>query len=401
MPGGFAELWRMRSLPDPDLSLRDASDFIFESAICRRALLRPDPVSLAVFVRDLVSSIYRLTISCHLAEFTDHGLHHLCSLVDRISRWTTQQGGIRSSLVIDGFDPSECAVLLLATLLHDIGMLSQRPEDMPQQQSQSESKGVSSIPDWVRTTHIDRMESLTRRLFPPGEHMDVIDSAVLDRAFTVARAHGEWPLHWGYLPFAGRDAGLAAILAVADLLDEDSNRCDIGTLLRHRQGSHLNCAHWIRHGLTGTRVLVQDGVIAVALRRPPDTDAQLAPAYRALRNHYTLCFRYLDQLAQVNAGLIRITFDPEDGCPETVAMELQDWNQLAGFRTQSAFLYHLLNSFMPEAILDSRRVSPSDVVQLRSLGLQDIDLTEFQRIRGRLELHSMDEQAFQAIVGPR
>lgn len=390
----------MRSLPDPDLSLRDASDFIFESAVCRRALLRPEPASLAVFVRDLASLIYRLTVSCHLAEFTDHGLHHLCSLIDRISRWTTQQGGVHSRLVIDGLEPSECAVLLLATLLHDIGMLSQRPEDMPQLQPQSESKGVSSVSDWVRTTHVDRMEPLTRRLFPAGEYTDVMESAVLARAFTVARAHGQWPSNWGPLPFAGRDAGLAAILAVADLLDEDSNRCDTSTLLRHRQGTHLNCAHWIRHGLTGNRVLVQDGVIAVVLRRPPDTDAQLAPAYSALRNHYRLCFRYLDQLAQINAGLIRITFDPEDGCPESMAEELQDWNQLTGFGTQSAFLYHLLNSFMPEAILDSRRVSPVDVVQLRALGMQDIDLTEFHRIRGRLELHSADEQAFGALVGP-
>jgi len=190
------------------------------------------------------------------------------------------------------------------------------------------------------------------------------------------------------------------MLAVSDLLDEDSNRCDTGTLLRHRQGTHLNCAHWIRHGLTGNRVLVQNGVIAVKIRRPPDTDAQLAPAYRALRNHYRLCLRYLDELAQVNAGLIRITFDPEDGCPQSVATELQGWNRLTGFRTHSAFLFHLLNSFMAEAILDSKRLSTTDLTQLRALGLQDIDLTEFHRIRGGLELHSTEEQAFQALIGP-
>ena len=390
----------MRSLPDPDLSLRDASDFIFESALCRRALLRPDPPSVAVFVRDLISAIYRLTASCHLAEFTDHGLHHLCSLVDRISRWTTQQDTTRSVPAIDDFNSSECAVLLLATLLHDVGMLSQRPEDMPQQQPQSESKWVTGVPDWVRATHIDRMESLARRLFLPGEHTDIMESVILTRALTVARAHGRWPSHWGQMPFFGRDAGLAAMLAVSDLLDEDSNRCDTSTLLRHRQGTHLNCAHWIRHGLTGNRVLVQNGVVGVTLRRPPDTDAQLAPAYRAVRNHYRLCLRYLGELGQVNAGIIRIKFDPEDGCPEAVATELQGWNQLTGFRTHPAFLFHLLNSFMPEAILDSRRLSSVDLVQLRALGLQEIDLTEFHRIRGGLELHSTDEQAFQALIGP-
>ena len=47
----------MRPLPDPNLSLRDASDFIFESELCRRALVDPDPRSLAVFLRDLLAEI--------------------------------------------------------------------------------------------------------------------------------------------------------------------------------------------------------------------------------------------------------------------------------------------------------------------------------------------------------
>src|SRR5207247_3442740 len=66
----------MRPLPDPNLSLRDASDFIFESELCRRALLNPEPKSLAVFLRDLLAEIHRLTLSCNLPEFTDHGLQH-------------------------------------------------------------------------------------------------------------------------------------------------------------------------------------------------------------------------------------------------------------------------------------------------------------------------------------
>lgn len=120
----------MRPLPDTDLSLRDASDFIFESVLSRKALLNPSPPSLAVFLREIIGSIHRLTVSCHLPEFTDHGLNHLCSLVDRISRWTSPSGGT-PRLVVENLEPSECAVLLLATLIHDVGMLSQRPEDLP------------------------------------------------------------------------------------------------------------------------------------------------------------------------------------------------------------------------------------------------------------------------------
>lgn len=388
----------MRPLPDPDLSLRDASDFIFESLLCRRALLKPDPAYLAVFVRDLIGAIYRLTVSCHLAEFTDHGLQHLCSLVDRLSRWTSHQDTMVSPPVVEQLDPSECAVLLLGTLFHDVGMLSQRPEDMPPDQPQWQSKAAEDIPDWVRSTHIKRLEGLVGRLFAGTSHVDALTHSIVRRAFLVARAHGSWPSEWHRFGFGGRDAGLAAMLAVADLLDEDNHRCDTETLLRHRFGTQLNCAHWIRHGLTGDRVLVQEGVVSVVLHRPPDTDAQLAPVYSALRNHYRLCLLYLRELEQAGAGIIRIIFSPENGCPQAVAPELRGWSRLAGFGIQQSFLYHLTNSFMPEAILDSRRTSTTLATQLRTLGLEEIDLTEFYRVRGGLELHSSDEQAFEAIL---
>lgn len=51
-------------------------------------LKAPFPVDLSNFLRELIHGISRLSQSCHLPEFTDHGLSHLCSLVDRISRWS-------------------------------------------------------------------------------------------------------------------------------------------------------------------------------------------------------------------------------------------------------------------------------------------------------------------------
>jgi hypothetical protein len=151
-------------LPDPDLSLRDASDFIFDSALCRHALRNPHPPALAVLLREFIAGIHRLTVSCHLPEFTDHGLGHLCSLVDRLSRWSTSSSGVVPKLVVDDLTEEECAVLLLATLLHDIGMLSQRPEDLPPGSPQAIAKPLRDVPTWVRRTHIPRMERVARRL---------------------------------------------------------------------------------------------------------------------------------------------------------------------------------------------------------------------------------------------
>jgi hypothetical protein len=388
----------MRSLPDRDITLRDASDFVFESRLVRRALLDPTPPSLAVFLRELLTVIHRLTVSCHLPEFTDHGLNHLCSLIDRLSQWSSPSQR-NSDTVVDCLSNSESAVLLLAILFHDIGMLSQRPEDLPRSQPQWNTKGVRDIPNWVRATHILRMEPLVRRLFDTSPFVALLDEDVPRRAFAVARAHGKWPWDWSGFNFTERDAGLAALLAVADLLDEDSNRCDTATLLRHRSGSHLNCAHWLRHGLTHGRVLIEKGELKVELRRPPDSDSQLASVYRALRNHFRLAFLYAQELGQVNAGILNLIVSPATGCPTLEEPILTDWSKLPGFASQSALEFHLLNSFLPEALIDVKRIDKSTVVRLISLGFENVDLENYHRIRGILEIHSYEEQAFHALLG--
>lgn len=63
----------LRTLPDPNLSLRDATDFIFGSSLSRKALETPIS-AFTLIVRDLLEAIHRLAQSCHLPEFTDHGL---------------------------------------------------------------------------------------------------------------------------------------------------------------------------------------------------------------------------------------------------------------------------------------------------------------------------------------
>ena len=69
---------KTRPLPDPDVSLRDARDFIVSTALARKAL-RCRWNLFPVALHDLVEVIHRLVQSCHLPEFTDHGLPHLCS----------------------------------------------------------------------------------------------------------------------------------------------------------------------------------------------------------------------------------------------------------------------------------------------------------------------------------
>jgi hypothetical protein len=119
-----------QQLPDPEISLRESADFILTSRLGRKALRCRELPYLAGFIRDLIENIYRLVQSCHLPEFTDHGLPHLCSLVDRISQWTCAPNRGRTVLLCDLLEEPEAAILLMACLFHDIGMLSQRPEDL-------------------------------------------------------------------------------------------------------------------------------------------------------------------------------------------------------------------------------------------------------------------------------
>jgi hypothetical protein len=193
---------------------------------------------------------------------------------------------------------------------------------------------------------------------------------------------------------------LAAIVAVADLLDEDANRCDTKTLVQHRHGSLLNVAHWLRHSLSANRVLVEAGVIRVRHARPPGTASQLAPVFAALRNHYRLTLLYNESLERVGAGLLApIQFDPPSGVPTVEASGLEDWHMVDGFNTQSALVFHLLSSFMSQALLDNHRLDDDVINRLRSQGLEPVDLVSFQAIRGNRERRSPDELAFRALIG--
>lgn len=385
-----------RTLPDPDINLRDAADFIIDSTLGRKALSFAELPNFPVFLRDLVALIYRLTGSCQLPEYTDHGLPHLCSLVDRICRWTCVNGR-RTSYVLDRLTLEEAAILLMAVLFHDIGMLSQRPEDLDEIQRKGKEK--MDLPTWVRSTHVLRMERLVQRLFADvQEDFPLLESDQMRRAFMVARAHGDWPWNQGFSNLSNRDPALAAILAVADLLDEDSSRCDTVTLIRHRQGTPLNIAHWIRHCLTKERVQILKGKIVVRFLRPPSTDNQINYVFAALRNHYRLIQLYNDPLSLLGLDPLIVSFAPRTGIPNEICQDLSGWDQIPELQTQEALLFHLLDSFFALSLLDRVRESEENIRRLEFLNMEDIDLTMYHRTRGTLEKRSPSEQAFFALL---
>lgn len=382
-------------LPDPDLTLRDARDFISGSQLARRAY-RTDWPGFHLALRDLHEGIYRLVQSCHMPEFTDHGLPHICSLVDRISTWECTEGGDLPQHV----DADHAAVLLVSTLVHDLGMLSQKAVDLPPDSPVSENKAQwNDIPAWVRRTHVRRLPRLFRRLMDEAGHSEFIKDTRFNLAVDVAAAHEKWPWEWaGSWQATASYRALAAVVAVADLLDEDAARCDTMTLIRHRDGTQLNMAHWLRHSLTHGRILVEKGRIAVQMVKPPNCTTHLAPVFGAIRNQFRLVTLYASDLRSIGAQITNVDLSPSTGIPDGEGNNLGEWHTLPGFASESAMCYQLLNTFMPEVLKDERRLTPDTLVRIRTAALEDVDLSLLTSVQGSSEPRSNDEHTFLSLL---
>lgn len=392
-----------RSLPDPNSSLYESRDFIFESALARRALESDFP-QLAPFVADLLDATHRLVQSCHLPEFTDHGLPHLCSLVDRISRWELPDD---AGILPNSLTPDLARTLLIATLIHDLGMLSQKPEDLsPKDLAKFDLSQWSNTAAWVRSTHVHRLPMLLRRVMCgfSDSYEDFFDRSQpnnIANAIDVAQAHQRWPWEWsGVWQKVPENRGLAAVVSVADLLDEDAARCDTETLLQHREGDELNRAHWIRHILTGNRVMVEKGTIRVELLCPPGVSSEFKPVFSALRNHFRLVSLYEDDLNHINASVTNVHLEPSTGIPQQDVASLVEWSKLDGYANKSAFALQLLRTFMNEALKDSRKYGDETAAKLQIASLEDVDLSLLKHAQGEEEPRTKEEQTFEAIVGP-
>ncbi|HHW40230.1 MAG TPA: hypothetical protein GXX19_03625 [Syntrophomonadaceae bacterium] len=269
---------------------------------------------------------------------------------------------------------------------------------------------MAEIPNWVRETHVPRLEGLLKKLllerdrqkpaYQKQGYREFVESEQFSFVVSLAVAHSSWPWEKDFAAVGEkaqkvqikpeRARGLAAVLSVADLLDEGAGRCDTATLIRHRQGTVLNKAHWLRHALTAEPVEIRDRKIVVKLWKPPGTGSELEQVYRALRNHYRLVLLYNRELRSLNAQIERLEFYPSVGVPQEGNENLKDWQHIVEF--DGALPEQLLRTFMREA----RNDPPDEKVkeQLQVIGLELLDLREYRKFLGKSERLTEEEMVF-------
>lgn len=371
----------MNRYPDFDVERSQSLSFIMGCSIARRAFEEPPFRSYANIVRFLIEEADRLADNCHMPEFTNHALPHICSIVQRASAWASADGWIGT------LSAREAGYLLLALIIHDLGMLSQDARDLPDAELISSRKGMSDLQSWVRRTHVSRLPKLTKRLLRDYLLEDPELEGHLNIIIHIAASHSAWPwqAEFGHDSAlaeelgldAGRLRGLNAVVAVADLLDEDSNRCDTATLIRHKHGSNTNIAHWIRHSLTASVDDVFGQTVRVHFRQIPNVPEDFPLVYRVLRNHYRIVLFYQSDLKAVGAE-IRQVIVPE-GQAGMVKDELSDkmrvWEEIPDFKY--CLIPRLLGTFEEAA---RNQAEPKGELRRRldQVGMESVDLTAYQ-----------------------
>lgn len=369
----------VKQIPDFDTELDQSISFVFESEITKKALVRPPFDNFANILLEIIHSIDRLADNCHMAEFTNHAMPHICSIIKRASEWAESDGWIKR------ISSQEAAYLLLALLIHDIGMLSQDAKYIPAKERSKYIKGSSDIANWVRRTHVIRIDGLVKYILNEYIKKDVELEIHLNVIIGMASSHDKWPWQQGFVSCQheiqklklteNRIAALNAIIAVCDLLDEDSNRCDTIVLIKHHHGTVENMAHWIRHALTKEVIGVEKQEVTVVFRtfrlEIPDNEM----IYRALRNHYRLVKLYNGKLVELGAQIIHINFQPNDGLPiykDMISDELEIYKQIPELRND--LVPQLMSTFMKEAL--NKDDGDQQLRQrLDAIGLECIDLS--------------------------
>lgn len=370
----------MKEIPDFDIELAQATDYILRCPLANKAFSCPPFQNFANIVTDTIRWIDQLADNCHMPEFTNHALPHICSIVKRASEWGERDGWLKDTT------PQEAGYLLIALLIHDIGMLSQDSRDIPEEQKLQHLKGLSDISGWVRRTHVIRIEMLVKNFLAHYTEQDPSLTSHLDVIIGMAQSHSKWPWEPDFvtnreqIASLGLDAerigALNAVIAVCDLLDEDSKRCDTVTLIKHRFGTITNRAHWIRHALTKRVEGVKNHSIIVQFRRLPSKSPHLEILYRTLRNHYRLVKLYQENLAVIHAELLHMHFEPGDGIPDEedeVSKELLCYRDIPELRHD--IVPHLLATFMKEA-RNQADGDPAMRKRLDKIGLETIDLSD-------------------------
>ncbi len=303
-------------------------EHILSSRLCRKAvetnLIQRDGCPCAAnFLRELLEEIERLARHCQLAEFTEHGLPHLASLVERVGTWTRADG----KRLLDILTTDEACLLSVAILMHDMGMLAQREDDLDERDRTRYASSFADLPSWIRRTHIFRVHGIVNRLMK-NEYPEFIKDHTFRLVASLARSHAYWPGEEGYQELercskaAGFDPkrinGIAAILAVVDLLDEDSGRCDSMTLFANKAGNLMNRAHWLRHLLTADKLHIEEGKVRVQIRVPSNLHGRIDSAVESLRNHLRSAEVYNELLSTLGASISIHFLDPvcSDSVPD-------------------------------------------------------------------------------------
>ena len=167
-------------------------------------------------------------------------------------------------------------------------------------------------------------------------------------------------------------------------------------MLEHREGNQLNKAHWLRHALTVNRILVNAGQIEVDMVRPPNTGVEMRPVFSAIRNHFRLVMLYENDLSSLNADISNIDLRPSTGIPQSESSLLKNWQSIHGFGNTSAICFHLLRTFMPEALKDSNRYDEKSNEKLKQISLEDVDFRKLSISKAMEEPRMELEQNFYA-----
>lgn len=341
----------MKNIPDFDAEFSQVIEYIFNSDLAHKTFEKPPFDNYANILRETVTAIDRLADNCHMPEFTNHALPHICSVVKRASEWAVNSGWIQK------ISSQECGYLLLALVIHDMGMLSQDPTHLPDNEKMISLKGLADISTWVRKTHVTRLDKLYREIISNQFNGNEEN---LELIIKMASTHSIWPWDKRFdVPNElcektntrkEKILALCAVIAVTDLLDEDANRCDTITLIKHKRGNIDNIAHWIRHALTVRISSVDGNKLTIKFRRLPNLQNDFEIVYRALRNHYRLIKLYNPKLATIDASIEIIDFLPSDGITEyidDIGNSLGIWQD--NIELKYNFKERLLNTFMPEA----------------------------------------------------
>lgn len=369
----------MKEIPGFDIELAQSADYILGSPLAKKAFIRPPFNNFTNIVTEIIKGIDRLADNCHLPEFTNHALPHICSIVKRASEWGESDGWLEEAT------PQEAGYLLIALLIHDIGMLSQDSEDLPDDEKLQYMKGLSDISNWVRRTHVIRIGKLVKNLLSDYKEDETL-STHLDVIIGMAQSHAKWPWDSDFVTPKAQIAEVGlnekrigafnAVIAICDLLDEDSNRCDTLTLIKHHYGTMENKAHWIRHALTKQVEGVKDHRIIVQFRRLYVDSPYLDILYRTLRNHYRLIKLYQEELKVIHGEIWHVDFEPGDGIPEDkdeVSESLSDCQFIP--ELQPDLVPYLMATFMEEA-KNQDRGDKKVRKKLNEIGMETMDLSE-------------------------